>query len=293
MPTITPCLTFDHQAEEAIRFYVSAFRDAELINITHCGPGEPRPAGTVRTVRFTLYGQEMMALNGGPSFTFTPASSLFVHCEAAAEVDAVWEPLAEGGTALMPLDEYPWASRFGWIQDRFGVSWQVLAAAGRQRIVPGLLFVGEHHGQAEEAVNRYVSLFPDSGIVEIRRFAEGGMEPAGGIEQARFALDGYELSITESSFDHQFALSPGISLYVGCADQDELDHLWDGLGAGGTLQHGGWVVDRFGVPWQVAPASLWEMINDPDPARSQRVVNALLGMQKLEVAALERAYARE
>jgi len=140
MPTIKPCLTFDHQAEEAIRFYVSAFRDAELINITHCGPGEPRPAGTVRTVRFTLFGQEMMALNGGPSFTFTPAVSLFVHCETPAEVDSVWEPLTEGGTALMPLDEYPWASRFGWIQDRFGVSWQVVAAAGRQRIVPGLLF---------------------------------------------------------------------------------------------------------------------------------------------------------
>ena len=93
VPAITPCLTYDRQAEEA--------------------------------VRFTLGGQELMAVNGGPSFTFTPAVSLFVHCQTAAEVGAVWEPLADGGMALMPLDDYPFAGRFGWVQDRFGVSWQV------------------------------------------------------------------------------------------------------------------------------------------------------------------------
>ena len=291
MPGIIPCLTFDRQAEEAVRFYVAALPGSELLHITRCGEGEPQPAGSVRTVRFTLGGQEMMAGNGGPTFTFSPAVSLFVHCETAAEVDAVWEPLADGGTALMPLGEYPFASRFGWVQDRFGVSWQVVAAPGRQRIVPGLLFVGEQHGHAEEAVNRYVSLFPDSAITEIRRFGEGSHEPAGGIEQARFSLGGNELSVTESSLGHAFTFSPGISLHVGCDTQAEIDRLWDGLGADGEPQRCGWVVDRFGVSWQVASAAAWEMVNDPDPAASQRVVDAILRMQKLDLEAIRQAYA--
>ena len=125
VPTITPCLTYDQQAEEAARLYVSALPGSEILNVTRCGEEEPLSAGSVRTVRFTLGGQELMAVNGGPSFTFTPAVSLFVHCQTAAEVGAVWEPLADGGMALMPLDDYPFAGRFGWVQDRFGVSWQV------------------------------------------------------------------------------------------------------------------------------------------------------------------------
>ena len=293
MPTITPCLTFDRQAEEAVRFYVSALPGSELLHITRCGEGEPQPAGSVRTVRFKLCGQEMMAANGGPTFTFTPAVSLFVHCETAEEVDAIWAPLADGGTTLMPLDAYPFASRFGWVVDRFGVSWQVVLAPGRPRIVPGLLFVGERHGRAEEAVNRYVSLFPDSRVIEIRRFGEGAHEPAGAVEQARFSLGGCELSVTESSLDHAFTFSEGISLYVGCDTQAEVDRLWDGLCAGGEPQHCGWVVDRFGVTWQVAPAAAWEMVNDPDPVASQRVVDAVLGMTKLDADTLKRAYAGE
>ena len=193
----------------------------------------------------------------------------------------------------MPLGEYPFASRFGWVQDRFGVSWQVVAAPGRQRIVPGLLFVGEQHGRAEEAVNRCVSLFPDSAITEIRRYGEGAPEPPGGVEQGRFSLGGYELSVTESSLGHAFTFSPGISLHVGCDTQAEIDHLWDGLGADGEPQRCGWVVDRFGVSWQVASAAAWEMVNDPDPAASQRVVDAILRMQKLDLEAIRLAYAAE
>ena len=293
MPTITPCLTFGRQAEEAVRFYVSALPASELLHVTRCGEGERQPAGSVRTVRFKLCGQEMMAANGGPTFTFTPAVSLFVHCETAEEVDAIWEPLADGGTALMPLDAYPFASRFGWVVDRFGVSWQVVLAPGRPRIVPGLLFVGERHGRAEEAVNHYVSLFPDSRIIGIRRFGEGSHEPAGAVEQARFSLCGCELSVTESSLDHAFTFSQGISLYVGCDTQAEVDRLWNGLCAGGKPQPCGWVVDRFGVTWQVAPAVAWEMVNDPDPVASQRVVDAVLGMTKLDADTLKRAYAGE
>ena len=293
VPTITPCLTYDRQAEEAVRFYVAAIPGSEILNVTRCGDKEPQPAGSVRTVRFTLGGQELMAVNGGPPFTFTPAVSLFVHCETAAEVDAVWEPLADGGMVLMPLDEYPFASRFGWVQDRFGVSWQVMVAPGRQRIVPGLLFVGERHGLAEEAINRYVSLFPESGVIDVRRYGDGGPEPAGTVEQARFSLGGYELSATESSLGHAFTFSQGISFYVRCRTQAEIDRLWDGLRAGGTPQRCGWVVDRFGVSWQIAPAAAWEMVNDPDATRSQRVVDAILGMTKLDLETLKRAYAEE
>jgi predicted 3-demethylubiquinone-9 3-methyltransferase (glyoxalase superfamily) len=119
MQPIIPCLWFDGQAEEAARFYVSTFRDGRILGVTHYPEGAPRPAGSVMTVHFTVSGQTFMALNGGPGFPFTQAVSLMVACATQAELDATWERLGDGGKPL-PC---------GWIQDRYGLSWQVVPAA--------------------------------------------------------------------------------------------------------------------------------------------------------------------
>jgi predicted 3-demethylubiquinone-9 3-methyltransferase (glyoxalase superfamily) len=116
MQKITPCLWFDTQAEEAANFYTSVFESSRILGVSHYGEAGPRPAGTVLTVNFELDGQEFVALNGGPEFTFDEAISFQVSCEGQDEVDYYWSKLAEGG------EEGP----CGWLKDRFGLSWQIV-----------------------------------------------------------------------------------------------------------------------------------------------------------------------
>jgi predicted 3-demethylubiquinone-9 3-methyltransferase (glyoxalase superfamily) len=113
---ITPCLWFDGQAEEAMKFYTSIFKDSKIGSVMRYGEEGPGPKGTVMAVTFQLDGQEFMALNGGPMFTFSPAISFFVKCETQAEVDHFWEKLSEGGEI----------QQCGWLKDKYGVSWQIV-----------------------------------------------------------------------------------------------------------------------------------------------------------------------
>jgi predicted 3-demethylubiquinone-9 3-methyltransferase (glyoxalase superfamily) len=118
MQKITPCLWFDNQAEEAVAFYTSIFANSRVTGVSRYGEEGPGPAGSVMTATFQLAGQEFMALNGGPYFSFTPAISMFVSCETQAEVDLYWEKLLDGGQP----------EQCGWLRDRFGVSWQIVPA---------------------------------------------------------------------------------------------------------------------------------------------------------------------
>ena len=115
MQKITACLWFNDQAEEAAHFYTSIFKHSKDGEITHYGAGGPRPKGSVLTVRFQLDGQEFLALNSGPHFTFTEAVSFIVHCETQEELDRMWEQLSEGGEA----------GQCGWLKDQYGLSWQM------------------------------------------------------------------------------------------------------------------------------------------------------------------------
>ena len=116
MQKITPFLWFDGKAEEAMNFYVSTFKNSKVLGVNRCGEDGPGPIGTVMSARFQLEGQEFIALNGGPHFSFTPAISFFVDCETQPEVDELWEKLSEGGEK----------QRCGWLKDKFGLSWQVI-----------------------------------------------------------------------------------------------------------------------------------------------------------------------
>ena len=116
MQKITPFLWFDGKAEEAMKFYVSIFKNSKVGSVTRYGEAGPGPEGTVMSATFQLDGQDFFALNGGPQFKFTPAISLFVNCETQQEVDELWEKLSEGGEK----------QRCGWLKDRFGLSWQIV-----------------------------------------------------------------------------------------------------------------------------------------------------------------------
>jgi len=119
MQKITPFLWFDHQAEEAMNFYVSIFKNSKVGRVTRYGEAGPGPKGTVMSATFQLDGQDFFALNGGPHFTFSPAVSFFVNCETQQEVDELWEKLSAGGKK----------ERCGWLKDKYGLSWQIIPSA--------------------------------------------------------------------------------------------------------------------------------------------------------------------
>jgi predicted 3-demethylubiquinone-9 3-methyltransferase (glyoxalase superfamily) len=152
-----------------------------------------------------------------------------------------------------------------------------------QGISPFLWF----DNQAEEAARFYTSIFPRSRIVDTMRYPEGGPMPTGTVMTVTFELDGQEFIALNGG--PQFTFSPAISFFVKCESQQEVDTIWDKLLAGGQPEQCGWLRDRYGVSWQIVPVALGEMLQDKDPARAQRVMNAMLQMVKIDVDALKRA----
>ena len=287
MQKITPFLWFDHQAEEAMNFYTSLFDHSKVESISRYADGPMQ--GKVLTGVFRLDGQQFMALDGGPEYKFTPSTSFFVNCETEEEVDELWGKLSPGGSVLMPLQAYPFSEKFGWIADKYGVSWQLNLAGRKQKITPFLMFVAEQHGNAEEAMKLYTSLFENSSIKQIERYAAGEPGEEGMVKHAVFTLDSQEFMAMESNLEHQFTFSEAISFYVNCDTQEEVNMLWDVLTDGGEEMPCGWLKDRYGVTWQIIPSALPELLNDPDPEKAQRVMQAMLQMKKIDVEGLRNA----
>lgn len=293
---ITPYLWFDGQAEEAMNFYTSLFNNARVVEINRYPEGysEGPLAGMEGRVihgLFELAGYQFMALDGGPLFKFTPAVSFFVNCDTEAEIDALWTALAEGGSALMPLQAYPFSPKFGWIQDRYGLSWQLNLAQSDSKITPFLLFVGPQHGRAEAAIHDYTALFENSGIGQLMRYEAG--EPGGvegTIKHAAFTLNCQPFMAMDSGLDHAFTFNEAISFYVNCDTQEEVDYFWQALSAHPEDEQCGWLKDKYGVSWQIIPTGLIELLNDPDPEKSRRVTEAMLQMKKIEIEKLKQAH---
>jgi predicted 3-demethylubiquinone-9 3-methyltransferase (glyoxalase superfamily) len=148
------------------------------------------------------------------------------------------------------------------------------------RITPNLWF----DTQGKEAAEFYVSVFPNSEIKHISHYGEAGPRPAGTVLTVDFTLDGQDYTAINGGPD--FTFSEAISLLINCADQEEVDYYWEKLGEGGQEGPCGWLKDKYGLSWQVVPAALEELIKDEDEARAQRAMKAMLGMKKLDVAAL-------
>lgn len=292
MKGITPCLWFNNNTEEAVGLYTSLFKNASLGRVTHypkdAAKATKMPEGAVMTIAFTLGGQDFLALNGGPYYQHTPAISLFVHCDSAEEADGLWKGLSDGGKVLMELAKYPFSEKFGWLQDRFGVSWQINLGPSRQKIGFFLLFVKEQHGRAEEALQFYVSQFDDATIVKLDKFGSGEHEPEGTLKQGIITLCGSEFMAMDSAMNHQFAFTGAISFMVNCDTQEEIDAFWQKLPSGGGKEiQCGWIQDKFGVSWQIVPAILGKLHDSPK--KVEKVMQAVMQMGKLDIKKMEEA----
>lgn len=153
-----------------------------------------------------------------------------------------------------------------------------------QKITPFLWF----NGQAEEAANFYISLFKNSRIINIARYGEAGPGPKGTAMTATFELAGQRFIALNAG--PQFKFSEAISFLINCETQQEIDELWEKLSAGGEKSRCGWLKDKYGLSWQVIPTALGEMLQDKDPRKSQRVMQAMLQMDKIDIARLKQAY---
>jgi predicted 3-demethylubiquinone-9 3-methyltransferase (glyoxalase superfamily) len=293
---IVPCLWLDDQAEQAAALYLKAFVDGRVLGTSRYPESRDnpsgRPRGSVLTVDLELAGRRFTLLNGGPMFEPNPSVSFFAHVETPAAADRLYGALAEGGATLMPLGSYPWSERYAWVADRFGVSWQVITGRrppGGAAIAPCLMFVGAQHGRAEEAMRFYEDVFPGSRIADVERYAAGeGLE--GSVKHGRFVLAGQDLVAMDGPGPHRFGFDEGVSLQVMCEDQATLDRYWDALAAGGSHGPCGWLKDRFGLSWQVVPAEISTWMTSRDTAARDRAFQAVMGMGKLDVAAIRRAF---
>ena len=297
MQKITPFLWFDDNVEEAVNFYTSIFENSKIGKVTRydesSAAASGRPKGSVLTIAFQLNQQNFVALNGGPQFKLNPSTSFFVYCESEGKIKLLYQKLSDGGKVIMPLDKYDWSTKYAWVEDKFGVSWQldVDKINNPQKILPALLFVNDKLLKVKEAVSYYISIFPDSKIIMETSYDKAAGLPDGSLLFAQFKLFGYLFNAMSGQGQHNFDFNEAFSFVVNCNDQAEVDYYWNKLiSDGGTESQCGWLKDKYGISWQIVPTILNTFLSDKDGKRSQSVMKAVLQMKKINIAELEKAY---
>lgn len=290
MEKIVPHLWYDKEAKEAALFYMSLFDQSKLLNVTVL---EDTPSGDSESVTFQLAGQQFMAISAGPYFKFNPSISLMVACSSEEEVNTKWNALAEGGNELMPLGEYPFSKWYGWVQDRYGLSWQLMLSEEpniKQKITTNLLFSNESCGKAIDGINYYTKIFDNSEIGLISKYGPGeAISKKAKINYGAFKLCGIDFSAMDNGFDVDYSFNEAFSLVVKCKDQKEIDYFWDTLSAVPEAEQCGWLKDQFGVSWQIVPETMEEIFSRGSKEEIKRVTEAFLKMKKFDLAALEKA----
>lgn len=297
MQKIIPNLWFNKTAKEAAEFYISVFPNSRIVSTTHYPASAEEGladfqldfAGKELTVEFEIEGQHFVNINAGPEFSPNPSVSFMVNFDpsrdeqARQHLDELWEKLLEGGEALMPLDEYPFSKRYGWVKDRYGITWQLILTDPngdpRPFIVPSLLFAGKNVNRAEEAINFYTSIFNNAKVGLLARYNEpAGPAKAGSLMYGDFMLEGEWLAAMDSSEEQDFIFNEAISVQVNCKDQAEIDYLWEKLSTVPESEQCGWCKDQFGLSWQIVPRNMEELMAKPDAFKK------LMQMHKIVIA---------
>lgn len=281
---ITPNIWCNGNAQEMAEFYVATFDDAAILQTVHYPNSAEEGladfqldmAGKVLTVQFRIYNQEFVAINAGPEFTPNPSISFFVNFDpsrddqAKEHLDELWSKLSDGGKALMELGEYPFSPHYGWVQDKFGVSWQMILTnpEGEPRpvIVPSLLFTDKSQNQAREAAELYVSLFEDAAFGTLSAYGQDtGLAKADSLAFNEFRVGDQWFAVMDNGGqDHEFSFNEGISLSIACKNQAEIDKLWNVLSTASEAEQCGWCKDQFGVSWQIVPENMEELMTRPN-----------------------------
>ena len=298
MQKITPHLWFNTEAKAAAEFYTSLFPNSKITSATTI---HNTPSGDCDIMSFNLSGYSFMAISAGPLFKFNPSISFFVNFDpsrdknATGNLNKLWNSLSAGDTALMPLQEYPFSKRYGWIQDKYGLTWQLMLTnpAGEERpfIIPSLMFTGDITGKADEAIDFYVSTFENSERGMSAPYPPGAApEKDAKLMFAEFMLEKQWFTAMDSGHRHQFGFNEAISLMVTCDTQEQIDYYWQKLSAVPESEQCGWLKDQYGVSWQIVPTVMNEMMKSGTPEQINRVTQAFLPMKKFDIQKLKQAY---
>lgn len=275
--TIYPCLWFNNQAKDAADFYCGIFNNAK---VTSSNP---------IVTEFNLNGFKIMGLNGGPTFNINPSISFFVNCHNMDDVNQLWDKLMVGGKAMINIGEYDWSKRYGWLQDKFGTTWQISYSDNpehQQHITTALLFTSNVFGQAKAAIDFYTGIFADAAVTQLIP-CTNAQELDGKTLYAEFTLHHTPFIAMDGPGEHHYTFGEGVSLVVNCDTQEEIDHYWESLSAVPQAEQCGWLKDKFGVSWQIVPSVLGKLMSDPE--RAPRVTQAFLKMKKFDIEALMNA----
>ncbi|GGP17314.1 VOC family protein [Oceanobacillus neutriphilus] len=296
---IVPHLWFDKEAKEAAAFYTSVFPDSQIISEIVL---KETPSGDCDLISFDLWGQRFMAISAGPYFSINPSISFMVNFDpardknASSQIEEVWEKLSDGGQILMPFDAYPFSEKYGWTQDKYGLSWQLILTnpEGEERppILPSMMFIGENVGKAEEAVQFYQSIFKNSKQGVIAHYP-AGMDPnkEGTVMFSDFMIENVWMTAMDSALNHGFQFNEAVSLLVNCDTQEEIDYYFERLSAVPEAEQCGWLKDKYGVSWQISPKDMDEMMSEnAAPEQIARVNKAMMPMKKLDIETLRKAY---
>lgn len=293
MQTIVPHIWFDGDADEAAEFYLGAFPGARLVEVeTH--PSRILPwfdeefAGRTAALTLDICGYRLTLINAGDEHTPNPAINFFVnfdpteYFDAAGHLRHVWERLADGGEVTMELGAYPFSPCYGWVEDRYGVNWELMLthpdSEPRPFIIPNLVFSGPVQNQAREAVDHYLSVFPDAALGSRELYGGAdGLLTEDSVIFSDFQLAGQWFSATDSAVAQQYTFTPGMTLQVTVDDQEQIDRLWAGLSAVPETEYCGQCTDRFGVRWQILPTNLDELLARPGGHEK------LLAMGKIQI----------
>ncbi len=298
MQKIIPHLWFDTQAKEAAEFYSATFPNSKVTNMTVL---HDTPSGDCDLVSFEVMGYSFMCMSAGPIFRTNPSMSFMVNFDpsqidnANEALNAVWEKLIDGGKIMMPLDKYPFSEHYGWVEDKFGVSWQLMltnpAGEPRPPIIPSIMFVGNNYGKAREATDFYLSIFKNAKRGTLATYPAGMAPDAeGNIMFTDFTLEGQWFAAMESAHNHQFNFTEGNSLMINCDTQEEMDYYWDKLSAVPEAEQCGWLKDKYGLSWQICPTEMYKMMSEGTREQIDRVTQALMPMKRLNLAELRSAY---
>lgn len=297
MQKIVPHLWFDNNAVEATKLYTSIFPNSEILNTSVL---RDTPSGDAEMTNFMIMGYEFMAISGGPYFKPNPSISFMINfdpsqdAEARSHMDKAWEALIDGGKVLMPLDSYDFSEHYGWVEDKYGFSWQLILTKpeGEERplVLPSFMFVGDMAGKAREATDFYMSIFNNSKRGALVPYPQSfEQEKDGNLMFTDFTLEDQWFVAMDSSMEaHDFSFNEAVSLIVRCDDQGEIDTFWDALSAVPESEQCGWLKDKYGVSWQITPTILGELMGTDDEAKRDRVTQAFLKMKKFNIDELKK-----
>lgn len=277
---IVPNIWSQAVAEEQAEFYASVFRDCSF-EVTGRYPTEglldfqKEMAGKPVTVDVTLAGTALTLINAGAEFTPNPTVNLMLNFDpvlyedASEYQDSVFAALSEEGFVMMPLEKYPFSEKYAWVQDKYGVSWQLILTNPegdpRPFVMPSLMFCGPAQNRCRDAVDTYIGLVPDSDWGNVAEYPEqSGPAPAGAIMFSEFRLAGQWFTAMDSGIEQPFAFSEGMSLMLLAKDQEEIDRYWETLSTVPEAEKCGWCKDAFGLSWQVVPENMGELMSRPD-----------------------------